>query len=167
MSRAVLNRQVHMTTREVAAHMGVSLRAVQLWCEQGIIPYGRTPGRHRRMQVAHVQLLAKHMADNLPLPTAGQYAVAVLVANASPDEQVQAAVRQQKFLDFAVMAENSRWLLEQHQEMRIAVGAPPLRTDEDGLLVHALDVVAHEAFRKGVMFAHSWLSAPTVTGEAE
>jgi excisionase family DNA binding protein len=38
-----------LTTREAAERLGVSMRTVQLWVEDGILPAWKTPGGHRRI----------------------------------------------------------------------------------------------------------------------
>ena len=51
-------------TREAAKMLGVSVRTVQLWVENGSLQAWKTPGKHRRIFRASVEaLLAKRDAD--------------------------------------------------------------------------------------------------------
>lgn len=47
-----------LTTREAAERLGVSMRTVQLWVEDGILPAWKTPGGHRRIPVDAVSRVA-------------------------------------------------------------------------------------------------------------
>ena len=38
-----------MTTHDVAKKLGVTIRSVQLWVEQGLLEGWKTPGGHRRI----------------------------------------------------------------------------------------------------------------------
>jgi len=48
-SRKAINAAHVMTTQDVAKKLGVSIRAVQLWMDQGIFEGWKTPGGHRRI----------------------------------------------------------------------------------------------------------------------
>ena len=48
-SRKAINAAHLMTTQDVAQKLGVSIRAVQLWMDQGIFEGWKTPGGHRRI----------------------------------------------------------------------------------------------------------------------
>lgn len=45
---------VDMTTRQVAEKLGVSLRAIQLWVDSGVLDAWKTPGGHRRVSAKSV-----------------------------------------------------------------------------------------------------------------
>lgn len=45
------------TTRQAADLLGVSLRTVQLWVEEGVLPAWKTPGGHRRIARSAVEAL--------------------------------------------------------------------------------------------------------------
>ncbi len=47
-----------LTTREAAQRLGVSMRTVQLWVENGILPAWKTPGGHRRLPIDAVERVA-------------------------------------------------------------------------------------------------------------
>lgn len=47
------------TTREAAEMLGVSLRTVQLWVDDGVLQAWRTPGGHRRVSLNSVQFLLR------------------------------------------------------------------------------------------------------------
>ncbi|MFC6668798.1 response regulator [Marinobacterium aestuariivivens] len=55
------NKKV-LTSAEAAKLLGVSLRTVQLWVEQGILPAWKTPGGHRRLPLESVQQLLDQQA---------------------------------------------------------------------------------------------------------
>jgi excisionase family DNA binding protein len=44
-----LNELSFMSTYDVAKEMGVTIRAVQLWMDQGLLKGWKTPGGHRRI----------------------------------------------------------------------------------------------------------------------
>lgn len=46
-----------LTTSEAAHELGVSIRTVQLWVTEGILPAGLTPGGHRRIRKSDVTAL--------------------------------------------------------------------------------------------------------------
>lgn len=55
MSRPQYNSSLRLlTTRQAAERLGVSLRTVQLWCNNGVLTYVRTVGGHRRITDASV-----------------------------------------------------------------------------------------------------------------
>lgn len=47
----------YCSTREAAQRLGVSLRTVQLWVENGALRAWKTPGGHRRLSVSGVQAM--------------------------------------------------------------------------------------------------------------
>ena len=47
------------TTRVAARRLGVSLRTVQLWVDNGILQAWKTPGGHRRVTISSVQKLMR------------------------------------------------------------------------------------------------------------
>lgn len=58
--------EVALTTREAAKMLSVSLRTVQLWCEENRLPHRRTQGGHRRIPLFAVKEMLK---DTLVAPT--------------------------------------------------------------------------------------------------
>lgn len=57
MSSASERRMSFCTTREAAEKLGVSLRTVQLWVENGTLEAWKTDGGHRRVSLASVERL--------------------------------------------------------------------------------------------------------------
>lgn len=157
MTRAVISMTEHRTTRQASQCLGVSLRTIQLWCEAGTIPFGRTPGRHRRLHVAHLALLEFRMKHALPMPRPSEYAEALLVWKASPAALEPAAATVGNELARSVL--DPVWLLQNHQHCRTAAGQPLIRTDDRGNIQSAADVAVHAAFIQGIKFALSYLGA--------
>lgn len=63
MSKPQIKGQFY-TTRTAAEQLGVSLRCIQLWCEQGKLQHMRTSGGHRRIyQHAVTKMLAEMKAN--------------------------------------------------------------------------------------------------------
>lgn len=53
-----------LSSAKAAKQLGVSVRAIQLWVEQGVLPAWKTPGGHRRIPVEAVEeLIAKRNAQ--------------------------------------------------------------------------------------------------------
>lgn len=50
-----------LTTADAAKRLGVSLRTIQLWCADGLLRYGTTPGGHRRIAEDSVHGMARQM----------------------------------------------------------------------------------------------------------
>lgn len=50
-----------LTTKEAAQCLGVTLRTVQLWVNDGRLQAARTPGRHRRIRTSDVRALQEAM----------------------------------------------------------------------------------------------------------
>ena len=64
-----------LTTREAADLLGVSLKSVQHWCEDGLLESWKTAGGHRRVVRASVErLIASRRNKPHPLPLAAQTA---------------------------------------------------------------------------------------------
>jgi excisionase family DNA binding protein len=57
-----------LTTRTAAYSLGVSLRAIQLWCNQGKLAHVVTPGGHRRIRLSHVTELQRSFVEASGLP---------------------------------------------------------------------------------------------------
>ena len=169
MTKPYVNRSHNLTTGEAAEQLGVALRTIQLWVEAGTLPAGATPGRHRRMHVAHVQLLSQRIANRGAMPTPSEYADAlrlwegaevVTAADPRPDTLKLAAAQL-----LHIKATNPKWFLQQHQQIRLGIGAPVMGVSR-GELSCATDVQVHEGFLRGVAFATQWLVAfnPEVDG---
>lgn len=58
----------YITTRRAAHQFGVTIRTIQLWADQGRLPYVRTPGGHRRLRTSAVQALARERQATSTLP---------------------------------------------------------------------------------------------------
>jgi len=54
------NKHETLTTKDFAERIGMSLRTVQLYCEDGTIEYGRTPGKHRRIHIRELNKFNKN-----------------------------------------------------------------------------------------------------------
>ncbi len=52
-----------MTTSDVAKELGVTIRSVQLWVEQGVLEGWKTPGGHRRITRASFNRIALGQVD--------------------------------------------------------------------------------------------------------
>jgi len=59
----------YLTTREAAARLGVSVRTVQLWVENGILEAWKTSGGHRRVSYESVE---RQLLKQAPSPSAPQ-----------------------------------------------------------------------------------------------
>ena len=55
-----------LSTTDVASLMGVAVKSVQNWIDQGKLRAGRTPGGHRRISTKHFISFLQH--QNLPIP---------------------------------------------------------------------------------------------------
>ena len=67
---ALRTQQVY-TTREAAEILGVALRTVQLWAEDGILQAWKTPGGHRRISRASVEELLRQRQLGVTEPAGG------------------------------------------------------------------------------------------------
>ncbi len=56
-------RLAYLTTREAANRLGVSVRTVQLWVEEGILQAWKTSGGHRRIDMDSVASLMRQRAQ--------------------------------------------------------------------------------------------------------
>jgi MerR HTH family regulatory protein len=146
----------YLTSGEVSRMFGVAVRSVQLWTNSGALPTSTTPGGHRRVHRAHVQLLLKRLKHSLPHPTAGEYDAAELMWSADPDKLTPAQVN--KVAEFQVSARSEAWLLEQHNLERVARGGPVMVCDDNGNLTRMLDVSVHDAWCRGVAYALAFLT---------
>lgn len=76
-----------LTSKGVAAVLGISVSTAQLWMENGNLPSWKTPGGHRRVHLSSVQRLQQRLAHD-----AGQPEVAPLRGDtASPAEELRLA----------------------------------------------------------------------------
>ena len=58
-----------MTTSDVAKELGVTIRSVQLWVEQGVLEGWKTPGGHRRITRASFNRIAMVQAVHTSAPS--------------------------------------------------------------------------------------------------
>jgi len=58
-----------MTTSDVAKELGVTIRSVQLWVEQGVLEGWKTPGGHRRITRASFNRIAMVQAVHSSAPS--------------------------------------------------------------------------------------------------
>ena len=165
MSRSVFNNTHLRTTLQVSQRLGVCLRTVQLWCNAGTLPCQVTPGRHRRVHIAHIALLEFRMNNQLAMPNRSEFAEALRVWQASqglldPAVNTRASAR--------LAFDPSMWL-KAHQEARAKAGKDAMPTDRLGNLAEHLDVISHAGFVAGMQFALSYLgaSAPQQGGTPE
>jgi len=81
-----------LTTREAAQVLGVSLRTVQLWAEDGLLSYWKTGGGHRRIPRESVErlLLGRHSPERVFI--AATNAVNAPPTSASPAEPLHILV---------------------------------------------------------------------------
>ncbi len=94
MRKSAANEDV-LSTRDAAERLGVALRTVQLWVENGVLPAWKTVGGHRRIsRLAVEQLLAERSAALQTLPgelpplagAGGKPRLKLLVVEDDPDE---------------------------------------------------------------------------------
>jgi excisionase family DNA binding protein len=69
------------TTREVAKLVGVSVRTIQLWVDQGLLKGWKTDGGHRRISEASVQELLRQRHDHA---AAREYVLPILIVEDDP-----------------------------------------------------------------------------------
>ncbi|MDR5857711.1 excisionase family DNA-binding protein [Caballeronia sp. LZ062] len=70
-----------LTTRDVAALLGVSVKTAQTWIEQGQIESWKTPGGHRRVRASAVDQLREQLGKRRHVSTNPESAVALVVAS--------------------------------------------------------------------------------------
>lgn len=94
MRKSAANEDV-LSTRDAAERLGVALRTVQLWVENGVLPAWKTAGGHRRIsRLAVDQLLAERSAALQTMPaeltpltsSGGAPRLKLLVVEDDPDE---------------------------------------------------------------------------------
>lgn len=78
-----------LTTREAAELLGVSLKSVQHWCEDGVLKSWKTAGGHRRVLMASVdELLRSRRVEAAVNPTAHAGGGGVLTVYVVEDDPV-------------------------------------------------------------------------------
>lgn len=68
-----------MTTSDVAKELGVTIRSVQLWVEQGVLQGWKTPGGHRRITRASFNRIAMVKAEQTDIIADGSRLKVVVV----------------------------------------------------------------------------------------
>jgi excisionase family DNA binding protein len=68
-----------MTTSDVAKELGVTIRSVQLWVEQGVLEGWKTPGGHRRITRASFNRIAMVKAEHQDIMADGSRLKVVVV----------------------------------------------------------------------------------------
>jgi excisionase family DNA binding protein len=154
MTGATVDRGVYLSTGEASRLLGVALRTIQVWVNEGRLPTSRTPGGHRRLHVAHVQMLVFRMAQDMPMPTDADYDAA---ARAWQDAPTLPRTQAQRLRDVRGTATNADWLLQMDAEDRERRDMPTLPRDSHGHLSRLADVPLHDAWCRGVQFALSTL----------
>jgi excisionase family DNA binding protein len=94
MRKSAANDDV-LSTRDAAEQLGVALRTVQLWVENGVLPAWKTAGGHRRISRAAVEKLLSERnaalqgtngAATALRPASGAGRLKLLVVEDDPDE---------------------------------------------------------------------------------
>ncbi|MBZ4200421.1 MAG: response regulator [Methylotenera sp.] len=81
-----------MTTSDVAKELGVTIRSVQLWVEQGALEGWKTPGGHRRITRASFnRMTASRTSQKKSLPNDNSKLQVLIIEN---DEATQSLYRQ-------------------------------------------------------------------------
>jgi len=110
MTRKVLPEPGLVTSRYAAAALGVSVRTVQLWCNNGTLRTLRTPGNHRRIRLSDLQVFQDTMSaakDTIPLMLKG--AVVAIVHEAVRTLQYTVTLTPEGMLEHALRCvENPR-----------------------------------------------------------
>ncbi|WP_347557858.1 excisionase family DNA-binding protein [Robbsia sp. KACC 23696] len=75
-----------LTTREAAKLLGVSVRTVQTWVEEGVINSWKTPGGHRRVRESAVLALRER---RIVQPTRIGYTVLIIASDATAERCIQ------------------------------------------------------------------------------
>lgn len=57
----------YYTTKQIADLFGVTIRAVQLWADKGVIDVIRTEGGHRRIAESEIEKIRHYLGDKTPL----------------------------------------------------------------------------------------------------
>ena len=57
MAQVIEMKGENCTTKEAARRLAVTTRTIQLWAESGVLPAWKTPGGHRRFNVADIDAL--------------------------------------------------------------------------------------------------------------
>lgn len=70
-----------LTTRDVAARLGVSVKTAQTWIEQGQVESWKTPGGHRRVRASAVDALREQLGNRRTAPVHAESSVALVVAS--------------------------------------------------------------------------------------
>ena len=73
-----------VTTREAAIRLGVSVRTIQLWVEEGRLEAWKTPGGHRRVYASSVEHLIGERAPSGPVAATVREALGVVVVEDNP-----------------------------------------------------------------------------------
>jgi excisionase family DNA binding protein len=81
-----------MTTSDVAKELGVTIRSVQLWVEQGALEGWKTPGGHRRITRASFNRMTASRASQKKNPQSDHGKLQVMIIE--KDEATQSLYRQ-------------------------------------------------------------------------
>lgn len=73
-----------VTTREAAIRLGVSVRTIQIWVEEGRLEAWKTPGGHRRVYASSVDRLIGERAPSGPIAASEREALGVVVVEDNP-----------------------------------------------------------------------------------
>lgn len=141
MTMTQINRDEFLTTKEVAALLGCSLRAVQLYCDQERLPYQLTLGGHRRIRRSAVEQVVAELTRAGRPPT-----------KTKPEPSPQRGVLVDAMLTkLELMKTINRWRKENN--------LPPLQHDDEGNPRFACDVSIVQSFHDGLRCALGLLIA--------
>ena len=164
MTKPLYDNKAFLTTQGVADRLCVSLRSIQIWCADGILPVSRTPLGHRRLHVAHVDLLAARMRAAERMPATDEYLDAERLYTADPagwhaarqpgalppPAAPAAPVTPPLEAKLTELRGDPAGRMTLFQAMRYSRGEAPLAFDENGHMRHTADVERYAMFCAGI-----------------
>lgn len=161
MSRAAFEPD-YLSTAEAGRMMGVSVRTMQLWVDDGTIPAGRTPGGHRRLHIAHIELLKQRInaGDAVRRPVR-QHEYDAALAQHSAEGSSRAAPVAKRGVDRSTTLDDRVWCMLQYQAARVRSGRERIATDTSGEPRFSHDAVDLGTFVTGMRTMLDLLEAGT------